>query len=55
VVKSGDLLKAGIEPGKTMGQLLSEADRISANEQLFEPAPIIERLKQLSLWPKDIV
>jgi poly(A) polymerase len=52
VVKSGDLLKAGIKPGKAMGQLLEEADRISANDQLFDPLAIIERLKELPLWPK---
>lgn len=51
VVKSGNLVDAGILPGKTMGLLLSEADRIAINEQLHEPAPIIERLKQTSLWP----
>ncbi len=50
VVKSGDLLAAGIPPGKAMGLLLSEADRLSINEQIHEPAPIIERLKQLPLW-----
>lgn len=51
VVKSGDLLTAGISPGKTMGLLLNEADRIAINEQLFEPAPIIEKLRNLPLWP----
>ncbi len=51
VVKSGDLIAAGIEPGKTMGLLLREADRIAINEQFHEPGPIIERLKQLPLWP----
>jgi poly(A) polymerase len=53
VVKSGDLLKVGIQPGKTMGQLLSEAERISFNERIYEPAPIIERLKKTTLWPSD--
>ncbi len=52
VVKSNDLISAGIKPGVTMGLLLKEADRIAINEQLFEPAPIIERLKELSIWPK---
>ncbi len=53
VVKSGDLMKEGIEPGKTMGLLLGEADDISINEQLDEPSPIIERLKQLPIWPRQ--
>lgn len=52
VVKSGDLIEAGISPGKAMGLLLSEADRIAINEQLHDANPIIERLKQLPLWPK---
>ncbi len=52
IVKSDDLLQAGIQPGVTMGLLLKEADRIAINEQLYEPAPIIERLKKLALWPK---
>lgn len=52
VVKSDDLLKAGIQPGVNMGLLLKEADRIAINEQLHEVAPILERLKTLALWPK---
>ncbi|MBX7066507.1 MAG: CCA tRNA nucleotidyltransferase [Parachlamydiales bacterium] len=53
VVKSNDLIAAGIKPGVTMGLLLKEADRIAINEQLYEPDPIIERLKELSIWPKS--
>jgi len=52
VVKSDDLLKAGIQPGISMGILLKEADRIAINEQLHEPAPILECLKTLPIWPK---
>ncbi len=52
IVKSEHLLKAGIKPGVTMGLLLKEADRISINEQIYDPAPIIERLMTLSIWPK---
>ncbi|MBI3508454.1 MAG: hypothetical protein HY069_02300, partial [Chlamydiia bacterium] len=52
VVKSGDLLKAGIRPGKAMGHLLREADRISIDEQIEESAAILERLKQLPEWGK---
>lgn len=53
VVKSNDLLAAGIPPGVTMGLLLKEADRIAVNEQLHQPGPVIERLKELSIWPKS--
>ena len=52
VVKSGDLANAGIQPGKTMGRLLTEADRLSANQQIFDPEIIIALLKQSELWPK---
>jgi poly(A) polymerase len=51
VVKSEDLLKAGIPPGRAMGQLLSEAERISINEQIEDPDVIIQRLQALSVWP----
>ena len=53
VVKSGDLLKVGIQPGKTMGLLLTEAERIACNEKIYEPAPIIEHLRKTTLWPSD--
>lgn len=53
VVKSEDLMRAGISPGKMMGILLKEADRIAINEQLFESAAIIKRLKQSPSWPRD--
>ena len=50
VVTSHDLIKAGIQPGKTMGILLKEAEKISCNEQIYESAPIIKRLKTTPLW-----
>lgn len=52
VVKSDDLLKAGIPPGKTMGLLLKEADRLAINEQMDESAAVIERLKMTPIWPQ---
>lgn len=52
IVKSADLIKAGVMPGKTMGMLLREADRISANQQIFDPEVIIALLKESDLWPK---
>jgi len=52
IVKSNHLVQVGIQPGVAMGLLLQEADRIAINEQLHEPAPIIERLKTLPIWPK---
>lgn len=52
IVKSNDLIQVGIKPGVAMGKLLNEADRIAINEQIHEPAPIIERLKENPIWPK---
>ena len=45
VVKSGDLMQAGVSPGKSMGLLLREAEKISINEGLEDPKVIIQRLK----------
>jgi len=52
VVTSKDLLKAGIPPSRTLGLLLTAAEKIAINEQIEDPNTIIERLKQLPLWPK---
>ena len=52
IIKSDDLKKLGIEPSPLMGQLLQEAERISINEQIYEPALILKRLRELSIWPK---
>jgi len=52
IVKSGDLAKAGIQPGKVMGQLLAEADRVATNQQIFDPEAVVSLLKQSDLWPQ---
>ena len=51
VVKSQDLLKAGIAPGVLMGKLLKEAEKLSINHNLYDPKAIISRLKAGPLWP----
>ncbi len=51
-VSAADLLREGVVPGKGMGELLAEAFTISVNEQIFDPAQILQRLKQSALWPK---
>lgn len=51
VVTSSDLKQAGIQPGKQMGALLKEAERISINKHIYEPAQVIDHLRQTSLWP----
>jgi poly(A) polymerase len=52
VVKADHLEKHGIKPGKSMGLLLKEAIKISINDFLEHPTPIIAKLKKTHLWPK---
>ncbi len=53
VIKAIDLQKAGIKPGPAMGHLLKEAERLSCNEQIYDAALILERLRKLPLWPSE--
>ncbi len=48
VVKSSDLMNAGVLPGKKMGELLKEAEKISINENINDPQAIIGRLDTFS-------
>lgn len=50
IVRSEHLLKAGISPGKQMGLLLKEAERISVNQGIENPDEIIHFLKNSPLW-----
>lgn len=50
VVSSKDLVDAGILPGKKMGVLLKEAEKIAINQQIFDPKIIINHLKNLPAW-----
>ena len=50
VVRAEHLIQAGIAPGKKMGVLLKEAERIAVNEFLESPGPVIDKLKLSSLW-----
>jgi poly(A) polymerase len=43
-------LREGIAPGKTMGQLLKEAQKMSVNEGIDDREIIIELLKKSPLW-----
>ena len=52
ILRAQDLEEAGIKPGKEMGSLLQEGEKISVNEQLTNPKHIIQRLQQSPLWPK---
>ncbi len=44
LITSDDLLNAGIPPGKQMGLLLREAERLSINENLEDKATILKRI-----------
>ena len=50
IVRADHLMKQGILPGKQMGVLLKEAERISVNEGIKDPDAIIHLLKKSGLW-----
>ncbi len=50
LVRADHLLKEGILPGKKMGQLLKEAERLSVNQAIDDRAQIIELLKKSPFW-----
>ena len=50
VVRADQLIKQGISPGKKMGMLLKEAERISVNQSIEDPDAIIQFLKKSTLW-----
>lgn len=52
VVSSKDLEKEGVVPGKTMGILLKEAEKIATNCSLEDPQEVLKILKTSPLWPK---
>ena len=52
LVSSEILFREGIPSGKTMGLLLTEAEKLSINEELQDPLLVIERLKKSPLWPR---
>ncbi len=52
VVKSSDLMEAGVQPGVAMGILLREADRIAINEQIHDAGRVVELLKGTPIWPE---
>lgn len=50
VVRAEHLILAGIAPGKKMGTLLKEAERVAVNDSLDDPHLVIAKLKASSLW-----
>jgi poly(A) polymerase len=51
LLKAEHLMQEGIAPGKQMGLLLAEAERISVNQHIEERATLLQLLKNTSLWP----
>lgn len=54
VVTAALLASEGIVPGKSMGVLLTEAERLAITTGHEDPIEIIRRLKKSQLWPKEI-
>lgn len=50
VVSSALLKEKGILPGKQMGFLLKEAERLAVNQDIHDPELILESLKHSDLW-----
>jgi poly(A) polymerase len=50
LVTANSLKAEGIAPGKQMGLLLQEAEKISINQQMEDPQEIISQLKKMPLW-----
>ena len=53
LVTSSSLKAAGIAPGKQMGLLLQEAEKISINQQIEDPQEIISQMKKMPLWSRS--
>lgn len=52
LVNAAILQRHGVLPGKNMGKLLKEAERIAINYDIHEPDEIINKLKQTPIWPE---
>ena len=50
IVRADHLMQEGISPGKKMGILLKEAERISVNSGIEDKKAIIDLLKNSTLW-----
>jgi poly(A) polymerase len=52
LVTAALLKEQGIPPGKLMGELLRASEYIAITEDLHDPKEVIEKLKEMPLWPK---
>lgn len=53
VIDAAALMREGIAPGKRMGALLEEAERLSVNEGIDDPAAVISFLKKSIIWQSE--
>lgn len=53
ILQASHLEKEGIVPGKAMGLLLFEGEKLSINEALTDPDTVIDRLRTTPHWPND--
>lgn len=52
-LKAQDLIEQNIKPGRTLGKLLKQAEKIAINEGIFDKSTLIKKLKQTDLWPNQ--
>jgi len=52
IIRSEHLQEEGIQPGVAMGQLLTEAERISVNEGIEDRQMLFSKLKNTDIWKK---
>lgn len=51
LVTSADLVERGVVPGKAMGVLLKEAERIAINHRINNKKEVLDLLQKQPLWP----
>ncbi|MDP1880446.1 MAG: CCA tRNA nucleotidyltransferase [Parachlamydiaceae bacterium] len=53
IVTSQHLIQKGIQPGKQMGLLLKEGEKIAINENIDNPDVILEKLQRSMFWKNN--
>lgn len=54
LLSAADLTQAGIAPGKLMGLLLKEGERLAINQACASPSEVLDLLRHSPLWPHDL-
>lgn len=52
IIRAHHLKEEGILPGKAMGRLLEQAERLAINESIEDKKILLEKLKNSPLWPQ---